>query len=104
MRPAAVVIVGTGQVGFQVAASLREEGFDGRVVLVGDEPDLPCQCPPPLSKAYLTGKADAELVRLQPDMFFAKHRLEMRLDERVTDHGKDSCGILAHRGLAGLLA
>src|ERR687897_788077 len=42
-RPGTVVIVGTGQGGFQTAASLREGGFDGRVVLVGDEPELPYQ-------------------------------------------------------------
>lgn len=83
MRPPTVVIVGTGQGGFQVAASLREEGFDGPVILVGDEPDLPYQRPP-LSKAYLTGKADADLVRLRPEKFFVEHRLELRPGERAT--------------------
>ena len=82
-RPAAIVVVGTGQGGFQVAASLREEGFDGRVILVGDEPDLPYQRPP-LSKAYLAGKADADAVRLRPEGFFAEHRLELRRGARVT--------------------
>ena len=81
-RPGTVVIVGTGQGGFQTAASLREGGFDGRVVLVGDEPDLPYQRPP-LSKAYLTGKADAALVRLRPERFYADRRLELRAGERA---------------------
>jgi 3-phenylpropionate/trans-cinnamate dioxygenase ferredoxin reductase subunit len=81
-RPGTVLVLGTGQAGFQVAASLREEGFDGRVVLVGDEPGLPYQRPP-LSKAYLTGKADANAVRLRPDRFFAEHRLELRAGERA---------------------
>jgi len=36
-----VAIVGAGQAGFQVAASLHQEGFAGRVVLIGDEPVLP---------------------------------------------------------------
>ena len=44
-----VVIVGAGHGGFQVAASLRQHGFDGEVILVGDEPVLPYQRPP-LSK------------------------------------------------------
>ena len=44
-----VVIVGAGQAGFQVAASLRMEGFDGSITLIGDEPGLPYQRPP-LSK------------------------------------------------------
>ena len=81
-RPGTVLVLGTGQAGFQVAASLREEKFDGRVVLVGDEPGLPYQRPP-LSKAYLTGKADADAVRLRPDRFFAEHRLELRAGERA---------------------
>jgi 3-phenylpropionate/trans-cinnamate dioxygenase ferredoxin reductase component len=81
-RPGTVLVLGTGQAGFQVAASLREEGFDGRVVLVGDEPGLPYQRPP-LSKAYLTGKADANAVRLRPDKFFVEHRLELRAGERA---------------------
>lgn len=77
-----VLVLGTGQAGFQAAASLREEGFEGRVVLVGDEPGLPYQRPP-LSKAYLTGKADANAVRLRPERFFAEHRLELRAGERA---------------------
>lgn len=81
-RPGTILVLGTGQAGFQVAASLREDGFDGRVVLVGDEPGLPYQRPP-LSKAYLTGKADTAAVRLRPEKFFAEHRLEMRAGERA---------------------
>ena len=40
-----VVIGGTGQAGFQTAVSLRDEEFNGRIILVGDEPDLPYQRP-----------------------------------------------------------
>ncbi|GAA0580548.1 FAD-dependent oxidoreductase [Craurococcus roseus] len=81
-RPGTVLVLGAGQAGFQVAASLREDGFDGRVVLVGEEPGLPYQRPP-LSKAYLTGKADAVAVRLRPEKFFTEHRLELRAGERA---------------------
>ncbi|MBD0271490.1 MAG: FAD-dependent oxidoreductase, partial [Acetobacteraceae bacterium] len=81
-RPGTILVLGTGQAGFQVAASLRENKFDGRVVLVGDEPGLPYQRPP-LSKAYLTGKADTAAVRLRPEKFFAEHRLELRAGERA---------------------
>ena len=80
--PGTVLVLGTGQAGFQVAVSLREEGFEGRVVLVGEEPEPPYQRPP-LSKAYLTGKADADAVRLRPEKFFAEHRLELRAGERA---------------------
>ena len=63
MTPKRVVIAGAGQGGFQVAASLRQDGFDGEVLLVGDEPGLPYQRPP-LSKEYIkTGNADRLLFR-----------------------------------------
>ena len=73
MSAAGVVIVGAGQAGFQVAASLREAGFADPVTLVGDE-GLPYQRPP-LSKAYLAGKTDAAGLALRPDAFFAEHRI-----------------------------
>ena len=54
MSISSVVIVGAGQAGFQVAASLRQGGYTGAITLIGDEPGLPYQRPP-LSKAYLLG-------------------------------------------------
>ena len=77
-----VVIVGAGQAGAQAAASLRQEGFDGRVVLVGEEDHLPYQRPP-LSKGVLSGKVEAEATRWRPASFYADNRIELRLGERV---------------------
>ena len=90
--PASVVIVGAGQGGYQVAASLRENGFDGRVVLIGDEPGLPYQRPP-LSKAYLTGgtRADGLLLRHAP--FYADHGIDYREKERVTAIDRAGCRV-----------
>jgi 3-phenylpropionate/trans-cinnamate dioxygenase ferredoxin reductase subunit len=48
----AVLVVGAGQAGAQAVASLRQEGFEGSITLIGDEPVLPYQRPP-LSKAFL---------------------------------------------------
>jgi 3-phenylpropionate/trans-cinnamate dioxygenase ferredoxin reductase subunit len=79
----AAVIIGTGQGGFQTAASLRDEGFGGAITLLGDEPDLPYQRPP-LSKAYLSGKAGLDLVRLRPERFYTEHRLRLQTGTRVT--------------------
>jgi 3-phenylpropionate/trans-cinnamate dioxygenase ferredoxin reductase component len=79
-----VVIVGAGQAGFQTAASLRQDGFDGRIFLIGDEPLLPYQRPP-LSKAYLKdreGRADRLVFRKED--FFAKNRIDLLVGERVT--------------------
>jgi len=75
-----VVIVGAGQGGFQAAASLRQEGFSGRVTLVGDEPGLPYQRPP-LSKAYMKD-GDPKRLALRAEAFFADAGIE-RVKGRV---------------------
>ena len=77
-----VVIVGAGQGGFQVAVSLREGGYDGPVVLVGDEAGLPYERPP-LSKSYLTGQASDDSVLLRPARYFQDHGIEVVRGQRV---------------------
>jgi len=74
-----IVIAGGGQAGFQTAMSLRQNGFDGRILLVGDEPGLPYQRPP-LSKAYLTGDMSREGLDLRPATFFTKEQIELIAD------------------------
>lgn len=71
-----VVIIGAGQGGLQAATSLRDEGYDGRLVLLGDEPGLPYQRPP-LSKAYLLGKADENSILLKSPSVFSDYRIEL---------------------------
>ena len=71
-----VLVIGAGQSGFQAAASLRERGFAGRVVLIGDEPGVPYQRPP-LSKAYLAGAAGPEQLRLRGEDYFAEKDIEL---------------------------
>jgi NADPH-dependent 2,4-dienoyl-CoA reductase/sulfur reductase-like enzyme len=78
-----VVIAGAGQAGFQTAASLRQDGFAGHIVIIGDEPGLPYQRPP-LSKAYLMGKTTAEALTFRPEKFFADNRIEIIAQTRVT--------------------
>lgn len=63
-----VVVVGTGQGGLQLAASLRQEGFEGAITLIGDEPGLPYQRPP-LSKTYMKD-GNAERLLLKPAAFY----------------------------------
>ncbi len=77
-----IVIVGAGQGGLQAAASLRDGGFEGRLVLLGDEPGLPYQRPP-LSKAYLLGKADDESILLKDPAFFGDYRIELESETRA---------------------
>ena len=74
--PGRVVIVGAGHGGFQLAASLRQHRYDGRVTLIGDEPQLPYQRPP-LSKDYLSGKIGLELLLMRPEAFFTENRIEL---------------------------
>lgn len=73
-----LVILGAGQAGAQLAFSARSEGFQGEIVLVGEEPCLPYRRPP-LSKEYLAGGASPEQVFLRPEVFFAEQRIELRL-------------------------
>jgi 3-phenylpropionate/trans-cinnamate dioxygenase ferredoxin reductase component len=82
--PAPVVaIIGAGQAGFQAAASLRDTGFAGRVLLIGDEPVLPYQRPP-LSKSYLAGQSGIDDLWLRPAEFYAKQQIDLVYGDAVT--------------------
>jgi 3-phenylpropionate/trans-cinnamate dioxygenase ferredoxin reductase subunit len=88
--PAPVVaIIGAGQAGFQAAASLRDTGFAGRIVLIGDEPVLPYQRPP-LSKSYLAGQSGVDDLWLRPAEFYAKQQIDLIYGDAVTaiDRGR----------------
>ncbi len=76
-------IVGAGQAGFQAAASLRQEGFAGRIVLIGDEPVPPYQRPP-LSKSYLAGDSGLDELWLRPETFYTQHEIDLVAGEAVT--------------------
>ncbi len=82
MTPATFVIVGAGLAGAKAAEALREEGFDGRVVLVGAEPERPYERPP-LSKDYLRGESGREKAYVHPEAFYAEHEIELRLATAV---------------------
>lgn len=77
-----VVVIGAGQAGFQLCASLRQSGYAAPITLVGDEPGLPYSRPP-LSKAYLSGAADESSLQLRPSSFFAEHDIALRAGERA---------------------
>ena len=76
-----VVIVGAGHAGVQAAASLREEGYEGPVVLVGDEKDWPYH-KPPLSKTFIKD-GEAKPQPLRGDTFFSGHNIDFRPGIRV---------------------
>ena len=77
------VIVGGGLAGAKAAETLRSEGFDGPVVLVAGEPEVPYERPP-LSKDYLLGKADRESPRVHAPEWYAEHQVELRTGVQAT--------------------
>jgi 3-phenylpropionate/trans-cinnamate dioxygenase ferredoxin reductase subunit len=81
-NPRTFVIVGAGLAGAKAAETLREEGFDGRLVLIGDEPERPYERPP-LSKEYLRGEAD-DKPYVHPKSFYADNAIELMTSTRVT--------------------
>ena len=78
-----VAVVGTGQAGFQAAASLRQDGFAGRIVMIGDEPVPPYQRPP-LSKSYLARESALDELWLRPETFYTQHQIDLLEGETVT--------------------
>ena len=74
------VIVGASLTGATAAATLREEGFDGRIVLVGAETERPYERPP-LSKDYLRGESGRDELYVHEQVFYAEHEIELRLGE-----------------------
>lgn len=69
------LIVGAGHAAGECATSIRDQGWTGRIVLVGEEPHLPYQRPP-LSKAFLSGELSAEQLYLKPQATYDKARVE----------------------------
>lgn len=76
------VIVGAGLAGGNVAVGLREEGFDGEVILLGDEPGVPFGRPP-LSKSYLRGEEDLTGWLVKPPDWYETNTIDLRPSSRV---------------------
>lgn len=78
-----IVIVGAGLAGAKAAETLRDEGYDGPVVLFGEEPERPYERPP-LSKGLLLGTAERESVYVHEAGWYAEHDVDLRTGTRVT--------------------
>ncbi len=76
------VIVGAGLAGAKAAETLRAEGFDGQLVLIGEEAERPYERPP-LSKDYLRGEVD-DKPYVHPDSFYGEHQIDLMASTRVT--------------------
>lgn len=82
MTDQTIVVAGAGQAGAQAAISLRQEGFAGRILLIGDE-DAPPYQRPPLSKGFLNGKLKEPDLLLRPVKAYSDQRVELILDARI---------------------
>jgi 3-phenylpropionate/trans-cinnamate dioxygenase ferredoxin reductase subunit len=83
MMQGTVLIAGAGHAGFQLAASLRQHGYGGRVCLINDEVHLPYQRPP-LSKGYLKGEGHPDSLMFRPDKFYRDQNVELISDHAVS--------------------
>jgi 3-phenylpropionate/trans-cinnamate dioxygenase ferredoxin reductase subunit len=77
------IIVGGGLAGAKAAETLRQEGFDGHLVLIGAEPERPYERPP-LSKDYLRGESEREKTYVHSEGFYAEHDIELVTQAKVT--------------------
>ncbi len=82
MRQRTFVIIGAGLAGAEAAAQLRKDGFDGRVVLLGDEAAHPYERPP-LSKAYLRGAMERSQLDVRGESFYADNAIEIQSSTRA---------------------
>ncbi len=91
------VVVGAGQAGGRAVEAMRAAGFEGRIVLFGEEAEPPYERPP-LSKKLLTGAAEDASARLLADDFYAENDVELRLGERVAAIDAEGRAVVTEAG------
>ncbi|MDT0506405.1 FAD-dependent oxidoreductase [Novosphingobium sp. MMS21-SN21R] len=82
LERADVIIVGAGHGGAQAGIALRQNGFEGRILVIGREPEIPYERPP-LSKEYLAREKTFERICIRPAQFWADKNIEMKLSAEV---------------------
>lgn len=88
-NPSTIVIVGTGQAGGSCAVELRKRGFEGRIVLVGEEPHIPYKRPP-LSKAYLAGEVELDHLYVMHAPKLEENNIECQCGAAVATIDRDN--------------
>jgi len=76
------VVVGAGIAGVSAAAGMRSAGFDGEILLIGDEPELPYRRPP-VSKEIIRGDKTADQIRIKPETWYEQQAIGLRLETPV---------------------
>lgn len=95
-NPPTLVVVGASLTGAKAAEGARQAGYDGRIVLIGEEAGPPYERPP-LSKAVLRGEAELDVTHVHPDGFYAEHDIELVRD-RVTALDADAKRVVLEGG------
>jgi 3-phenylpropionate/trans-cinnamate dioxygenase ferredoxin reductase component len=80
--PDPIIVIGAGQAGAALVAKLRALGYDGGLLLIGEEPVLPYQRPP-LSKKYISGELGLDRLLIRPEAWYGEQNIEVRGNARV---------------------
>jgi 3-phenylpropionate/trans-cinnamate dioxygenase ferredoxin reductase component len=91
------IIVGGGLAGADAAQTLREEGFDGSITMLGQEPNAPYERPP-LSKDYLQGKAERDSIFVHTEPWYAEHGVDLSMSTAVTSFDPAARTVTTHTG------
>lgn len=83
------VIVGASHAAAMLAPSLRQQGWQGRIIVVGAEASIPYHRPP-LSKDYLAGEKTLDEILIRPSKVYEKSEVEFILDTRVESINRNS--------------
>lgn len=92
-----VVIIGAGQAALECAASLRKEGYEGEITMIGEESHPPYQRPP-LSKAYLLGEMDAGRLELRGGDFYGNNNINLITDRQAVAIDRDAQTVRDNEG------
>jgi len=91
------IIIGASHAAAQLISSLRQEGWEGKISLIGDEPYLPYHRPP-LSKAFFVGEKTEDELLIRAAGFYDKYKVDLLLGSRVTNIDRDAKKITLEDG------
>src|SRR3712207_3122925 len=91
------VVVGGGLAAATLVKTLRDEGYDEPITLIGEESDRPYERPA-LSKDYLQGRTVRGDLYVHPESWYAEHRVEIRLGDAVTEIDRDAGSVRMRSG------
>ncbi|MGI9277653.1 MAG: NAD(P)/FAD-dependent oxidoreductase [Endozoicomonas sp.] len=83
------VIIGASHAAAQLSTSLRQEGWEGEIVVIGEEAFAPYHRPP-LSKTFLSGEKTVEEILIRPEAFYEKQNITLRRNLRVESIDRDN--------------